>query len=223
MKTIRDAQVRVLHGKKIEKISVETGIPIKELNQLNRNKWYHGTTIESACNIQKIGVIANYNLGSELDFGTGFYLTDTYERAESYISKLPITDIDGNIMKRTEWAVIEFDFNPFEILFLGNGGYKFKIFPKHNEEFAKFSFDNRLNNVYNEKPHGYDIIWGVMSDSFPVKLLLDYKNGITTYEETISLLQKPNSMKQLFVGKQEICDKLIITSISEVKEEIDNE
>ncbi len=207
----------------VERISRETGISIKELNRVNRNKWYHGTTIEGAQNIERIGVIANYNFGSELDFGMGFYLTDSYERANSYISKLPITDVDGNIKNRTEWAVIEFEINPFEILFLENNGYKYKNFNKHDEEFAKFSFDNRLNNVYNENPHGYDIIWGVMSDSFPIKLLLDYKNGIISYEDAIFQLQKPNSMKQLYIGKQEICNKLTITNISIIKEERNDE
>lgn len=207
----------------IERISHETGISIKELNRLNQNKWYHGTTIEGAKNIEKVGVIANYNYGSELDFGMGFYLTDTYERASSYISKLPITDADGKIRERTEWAVMEFEINPFEILFMGDNDYKYINFNKHNEEFAKFSFDNRLNNVYNEKPHGYDIIWGVMSDSLPIKLLLDYKNGVISYEDAISQLQKPNSMKQLYIGKQEICDRLTVTDISIKKEEMDNE
>lgn len=197
----------------IERVSIETGISIKELNRLNRNKWYHGTTIEGANNIQKVGVIANYNIGSELDFGTGFYLTDTYERAENYISKVPVTDEDGNMVNRTEWAIIEFEINPFEILFLSNEEYTYRNFSKHDEQFAKFSFDNRLNNVYNENPHGYDIIWGVMSDSLPIKLLIDYKNGIISYEEVILQLQKPNSMKQLYIGKQEICDRLVITNI----------
>lgn len=197
----------------IERVSSETGISIKKLNRLNRKKWYHGTTIEGANNIQKAGVIANYNLGSELDFGTGFYLADTYERAENYISRVPVTDEDGNMVKRTEWVIIEFEINPFEILFLNKGKYTFKNFSKHDVQFAKFSFDNRLNNIYNEKPHGYDIIWGVMSDSLPIKLLIDYKNGIISYDEVISQLQKPNSMKQLYIGNQEICDKLIITNI----------
>lgn len=198
----------------VETVSRDTGISIRELNRLNQNKWYHGTTIEGAKNIEKVGVIANYNYGSELDFGMGFYLTDTYERAENYISKLPVTDTEGNITERNEWAVIEFEINPFQILFSDPNEYKYKNFSKHNEEFAKFSFDNRLNNVYNEKPHGYDIIWGVMSDSLPVQIVLDYKNGEISYEDAIAQLQKPNSLKQLYLGKQEICDKLIITNIS---------
>lgn len=102
-----------------------------------------------------------------------------------------------------------------EELFLKENNYKFRNFSKHNDEFAKFSFNNRLYNVYNEQPHGYDIIWGVMSDSLPVNILLDYKNKIISYEDAISKLQKSNSMKQLYIGCQEICDKLTIAKIDE--------
>ena len=62
----------------IPTISKQTGISIRELNRLNRDLWYHGTTIANAENISKNGVIADYNLGSELDFGPGFYLNCTY-------------------------------------------------------------------------------------------------------------------------------------------------
>lgn len=203
----------------IEKLSRDTGISVKELNRLNNNKWYHGTTLEGSQSIQSGTVFANYNIGTELDFGAGFYLTDTYERAETYISRVPMTDEDGYTRPRTEWAVIEFELNPFELLFRQENSYTYKNFPKHNEEFAKFSFENRLNNVYNEKPHGYDIIWGVMSDSFPIQILLDYKNGTITYEDAIMQMQKPNSMKQLYIGNQAICDMLKITDIKVVKKE----
>lgn len=203
----------------IEKLSIDTGISVKELNRLNQNRWYHGTTLEGAKNIQRVGVLANYNIGSELDFGMGFYLTDTFEKAETYISRVPVMDENGTPVQRTEWAIIEFELNPFELLFMQEKSYTYKGFPKHNDEFAKFSFENRLNNVYNENPHGYDIIWGVMSDSFPVQLILDYKNGKITYQEALLQMQKPNSMKQLYIGNQEICDMMKITTISEVKKE----
>ena len=81
----------------IQTISQQTGISIRELNRLNQDLWYHGTTIESAENIAANGVIANYNIGDQLDFGPGFYLTDTYERAVSFISRSPVLTLDGNI------------------------------------------------------------------------------------------------------------------------------
>lgn len=206
-----------MSAKDIISLSRQTGISIKELNRLNRNEWYHGTTVDGAENIRNIGVIANYNLGSELDFGMGFYLTDTYERAESYISRVPVLK-EGKFVKASQWAIIKFEFNPFNVLFSNENEFKYRNFPKHDVEFAAFSFDNRINNVYNEKPHGYDIIWGVMSDNLPGQIILDYKNGKISYDKAIELLQKPNSMKQLYIGNQEICDMLTICKI-EKKEE----
>lgn len=197
----------------IGELSQSTGISVKELNRLNKSKWYHGTTYEGAKNIERAGVIAVYNLGTELDFGTGFYLTDTFERAENYISRVPVIRFDGTMLKRTEWSVVEFEFNPFSLLFETDNEYTYKCFSKADEEFAKFSFENRVFNVYNQKPHGYDIIWGVMSDSLPDKVVLDYKNGEISYADAIKALQKPNSMKQLYIGNQSICDMLTITDI----------
>ena len=119
--------------------------------------------------------------------------------------------------KRREWAVIEFELNPFKLLFdEGNEGkYKYKNFPKHDEEFAKFAFYNRVSNVFRENHHGYDIIWGVMSDNLPDQIVYDYTEGLITYDEAMVKLQKPNSMKQLYISTQEICDMLKITDVTQ--------
>ena len=201
----------------VEEVNKLTGIPIKELNRLNRDLWYHGTSLDGAENIRDEGVDAFYNVGNMLDFGAGFYLTDTRERAENYISRVPVITADGKVEKRKEWSVVEFNLNPFELLFAEGipSRYKYLNFPKHNEVFARFAFDNRLNNVDNEKPHGIDIIWGVMSDNFPDQIVYQYKDGELSYEEAIGKLQKPNSMKQLYIGNQEICDMLEVTNVFE--------
>ena len=211
---------------RIADVNAQTGIPIKELNHLNRDFWYHGTSVDGAEDIQKLGVIALYNRGNMLDFGAGFYLTDTRERADSYMSRVPVVGPGYRTMKRTEWAVMEFKFNPFMLLFgnpdetneqemtvLRGLNYTYRNFAKHNEEFAKFVFDNRLNNVNNENPHGFEIIWGVMSDNFPDQIMYDFSNGRLTYEDAIEKLQKPNSMKQLYIGSQRICDMLILSNV----------
>lgn len=206
----------------IEILSDKYSIPVKQLNRLNKDKWYHGTTKEAYDNICAQGVICSYNNGTQLDFGTGFYLTDTIESASKYMERLPDFNENGELVKRTKWCVIEFEFNPFNLLFGTQNKYKFRNFAKHDEDFAKFVFENRLNNVYNENPHGYDIIWGVMSDSVPPEVLLAYKNNELSYEDAILKLQKPHSMKQLYIGNQEICDKLIITDLIEVNEKEEN-
>lgn len=207
-------------------VNARTGVPIRELNRLNSDVWYHGTSEEGADSLQKLGVIALYNRGNMLDFGAGFYLTDTKERADSYISRVPVIRANYEPMKRKSWVVMEYRFNPYQLLFgdpetttteeliaIEKPGYAFRNFAKQNEEFARFAFDNRLNNVNNEKPHGIDIIWGVMSDNFPDQIVYDYLNGRLTYEEAIEKMQKPNSMKQLYVGNQRICDMLELTNM----------
>ena len=124
-------------------------------------------------------------------------------------------NFDGTMTRRTGWAVVEFEFNPFNLLFTEKNTYRYRCFPKHNLEFAQFTFDNRVHNVYNQNPHGYDIIWGVMSDSFPDQVILDYKNCGISYEKALELLQKPNSMRQLYIGNQKVSDLLKITDIWE--------
>lgn len=198
----------------IQTISQQTGISIKELNRLNQDLWYHGTTIESAENIAKNGVIANYNLGEQLDFGPGFYLTDTYERAVSFISRAPILTSDGNIQLRKEWAIITFEFNPFNLLFAHKTQYNFCNFPKHNDEFANFVFRNRLYNTRKEFPHLFDIIWGVMSDNKPFEIIQKYNNKTISYETAINQFKKTNSMRQLYIGNQDICNMLKIQEIT---------
>lgn len=206
----------------INEISKKYAIPVRQLNQLNHDKWYHGTTIDAYHNICEQGVISSYNIGTQLDFGTGFYLTDSKEAASRYMGRLPDINENGEIVKRTKWCVIEFELNPCNLLFESERKYTYHNFPKHDEEFAKFVFENRLYNVYNEKPHGYDIIWGVMSDSIPPEVILAYQNGEITYEEAIHKLQKPQSMKQLYIGNQEICDMLKISDLVEVDEKEEN-
>ena len=214
---------------RIEDVNAQKGIPIKELNLLNRDLWYHGTSLEDAKNIEKLGVVVDYNYGNSLDFGAGFYLTDTKQRADSYMSRVPVIGADGEPSKRNEWAVIEFQFNPYTLLFgnpnvtneseltvLNGLHYKYKNFAKHNEDFAEFVFKNRLNN---ERQHDFDIIWGVMSDSIPDKVMLDFVNGELTYDQTIGKLMKSNSMKQLYIGSQLICEMLKLSNLFQGSQE----
>lgn len=203
-------------------ISLNTGISVKQLNRLNQDKWYHGTTMESYQNICKQGVQRLYNVGTQLDFGAGFYLTDCVESASRYMQRLPDFTETGELIERSKWCVIEFEFNPFRLLFETANSYTYQNFPKHDEAFAKFVFENRLNNAYNEKPHGYDIIWGVMSDSIPPEVLFAYLNNEITYDEAIIRLQKPHSMKQLYIGNQEICNMLKVSNVIQFGKEEEN-
>lgn len=210
---LREREADVVTNEKLNELSVKTGIAVKQLNRLNQDMWYHGTTMDAYDSICEQGVLSSYNIGTQLDFGAGFYLTDSIEAASRYMKRLPELDASGVLTERTEWCVIEFEFNPFHLLFETENQYKYCNFPKHDENFAKFVFENRLNNVYNERPHGYDLIWGVMSDSIPPEIIMAYLNQEITYENAIHFLQKPQSMKQLFIGNQDICNMLKISRL----------
>lgn len=172
----------------------------KVKNILSSTHWFHATTKSSFENILAQGVVADYNRYSELDFGYGFYLTTTEKLAESYISKL------------LSWAdstddppvIMEFEMNPLE-WFL-NAEYSTAVFPAFDDSFAEFVFNNRMNSSTGKQFHDYDAIYGVMSDSVPTKLLLQFRGGEISYEAVIDGLKKSNSMKQISLHSQHLCD-----------------
>ncbi|MDP4093114.1 MAG: DUF3990 domain-containing protein [Bacillota bacterium] len=183
----------------------------KILKHVKKEKWYHGTTLEGFKSILSKGVIVDYNKGTELDFGFGFYLTPEFEQAERYIKKILEFDIKMNKelpMKDDEDSkipvVIEFDFKPLAII--AEEKYKFKSLNQYDDEFAEFVFFNRIENAYGENQHEYDMIFGVMSDSTPIILIQQYRDNIISKEEVIHQLKKTTSFKQLSLHRQELCD-----------------
>lgn len=172
----------------------------KVKNVLSSTRWFHATTKSNFENILEQGVIADHNRYSELDFGYGFYLTTTEKLAESYITKLlswANSDDDPPV-------IMEFEMNPLE-WFLGDE-YCTAVFPAFDDCFADFVFNNRMNSSTGKQFHGYDAIYGVMSDSVPTQLLLRYRVGEISREEVIEGLKKGNSMKQISLHSQQLCD-----------------
>lgn len=190
----------------------------KDLNILTLDKWYHGTTMQHCKNILRKGVLANNNIGLELDFGYGFYLTHQRKQAEKYIKDR----VEGTQMSQFKLksisvdntpVVIEFDFKPIEWY---NKEVRFGFLPKYDNRFAEFVFNNRYHNVDGESHHDFDLIYGVMSDSIPTILIQKYRSGEMDKEEVIKDLQKGTSAKQLSIHNQDICDTLKISKIFDV-------
>lgn len=190
---------------------------------LKGNKWYHGTTLFAWKELCSLGVKHDYNLGTELDFGYGFYLTNEQKQAESYITRylqyttesdlaMPVINLAmplKNIQDKKIPIVIEFDFCPLE--WYNSNSYKFGFFNKYDDDFAEFVFQNRLNASAGVQQHDFDIIFGVMSDSTPTALMEKYQNQEISKEDVISSLKKQTSVKQLSLHKQEICDTITLT------------
>lgn len=168
---------------------------------MEQDVWYHGTTLSGWKNLCTQKVKANYNCGTELDFGTGFYLTPKYKQAEGYIKRI-LPYLDGENANDHTPIVIEFELNLSKL----EPKYTHEKFLNYDERFAEFVLENRKNP--DELIHNYDFVIGVMSDSNPAALLADYRAKLLTREELILKLQKGTSMEQLSLHNQEICDIL---------------
>lgn len=186
----------------------------KIINYLKNDKWYHGTTLHGWKQMCKLKVQANFNIGHELDFGYGFYLTPAFDQADSYIINLlkykTSLPFDINEDKKIP-LVIEFTFCPYDWYEMGI--YKFKILNAYDDEFAEFVFHNRINNIDGEQQHDFDVIFGVMSDSVPTVLIERYKEQEITKEEVIENLKKSTRNKQISLHNQELCDRIIPTKV----------
>lgn len=178
----------------------------KTLNKLKNDKWYHTTGLNEWKSIHNLGVQADYNkLNSiDLDFGYGFYMSDTQERAEIYGNKL----VDAHLRLPNDIVILEFNFTPY--IYFSGQDYTSKIFESYDDEFADFVFENRTKNDDGAAQHEYDIIYGVMSDSLPTKLISEYQIGRVTKDDVLVSLKKATSMKQLSLHNQCICDILCL-------------
>lgn len=194
-------------------------------NPMNQKKWYHATTKDAYVAINKYGVQADFNLGNELDFGHGFYLTSSLEEATKFImqlkketEKMELEDIPS---KEYTPIVIEFEL-PVNLSQVWNEEYQLKVFSEEDPEFYDFVFYNRLYNKYGENHHKFDMVYGDMANSNPLKLMIAYRVGDLTEEEVKLQFRKYDNFKQLSIHKQAICDKLKITKVymAETKKEL---
>lgn len=172
-------------------------------NYLSNNIWYHATTLDGWKNICKIGIKADYNkdTSSSLDFGYGFYLTDKQKKAEDFIIRLKSA---GVLLESDILVIIAFE---FDVLSWFEGEeYNTHVLNEYNDEFASFVFENRIQNENGENQHKYDAIFGVMSDSQPIQIVMDYRLGILTKNDALECLKKATSMKQISLHNQKLCD-----------------
>lgn len=171
---------------------------------LSQNMWYHGTVFSNWDNFCQNGILVdiNKNTSDSLDFGYGFYLAPTKERAEHYIMSMME---NTNFYKDGDFPMIlGFEFTPLE--WFEGEEYNTKILGKYDDEFAIFVFENRTENIDGSKQHNYDVIYGVMSDSVPTIAIMEYKMGVKTKEEVLDCLKKTTSMKQISLHNQNLCD-----------------
>lgn len=175
---------------------------------LQQQSWYHGTTLAQCKNIILKGIKYNYNEGTELDFGYGFYMAPKFEQAEKYIMQM-LPYIPGDVEDKVP-VVIEFEFSCTPYVEIKTN----TKFLKYDEEFARFVLMNRMNP--DSMNHNHEFIIGVMSDSNPVADIMKLRNHEISLEEVIQNFMRWTSMEQLSLHTQDLCDKLIMKKVTYV-------
>lgn len=189
----------------------------KTLTNLKKTKWYHGTTKVGYNSIMTQGVKYDVSLGSELDFGPGFYLAPDQDMAEEFIKRqVEFKKSDGLEEflppEAFEPVVMEFEFTPLPYWEAGN----LKVLDINNLEFATFIADNRIRAMEGLL-HEYPLIYGIMSDNNPAELVSKFRDGELVKEDVIQgILDKTIRTRQLSIHTQDICDILKLTKAHEV-------
>ena len=110
-----------------------------------------------------------------LDFGKGFYTTDSLDQAKRFAE---------NIIKRRGGKSIlntyEFDYKE------AKAKLNICIFEKADEAWLDFIFSNRMSR-YNEN-NVYDIIWGPVANDKVYRTLIFYEEGDLNKEQTLAAL-----------------------------------
>jgi len=142
-------------------------------------KLYHGSNVI----VQSPKIIVS---DRKLDFGTGFYLTTSYEQAERWAK---LTTARRKTGKETI-SVFELEESAFENL-------KVLVFEKANIEWLKYTANNRRNeNAADE----YDIVAGPVANDRTAPVIAAYFAGIYDEEETIKRLL-PQKLKDQYALK----------------------
>lgn len=127
-----------------------------------------------------------------LDFGTGFYVTDLREQAIFWANR-PVNN------NRPHWL------NTYKLDLEGilNSGYRYLSFDSYDFEWLEFVVANRRGE---ERWQAYDLIEGGIANDRVFNTIELYAAGLTPREEALEKLryEKPNN--QLCLLRQELID-----------------
>lgn len=130
-----------------------------------------------------------------LDFGTGFYVTDLREQAVFWANR-PVNN------NRPHWLnIYELDIDGIR-----NSGYRYLRFDSYDFEWLEFVVANRRGE---ERWQAYDIIEGGIANDRVFNTIELYVAGLTPREEALEKLryEKPNN--QLCLIRQDLIDRYL--------------
>ena len=142
-------------------------------------KLYHGSNIA----VKEPQVIVS---DRKLDFGSGFYLTTSYEQAKRWAQLTAMRRKKG----KETITVFEFEKTSFEAL-------KILIFEKADQSWLRYASSNRNNEHASDD---YDIVVGPVANDKTAPVLAAYFAGIYDENEAIKRLL-PQKLKDQYAFK----------------------
>lgn len=127
--------------------------------------------------------------GNDLDFGRGFYLTNSREEANKMASQKGVNAI-----------INVYEFNYFKTK---NVGYRFNEFETYNLEWLNFVVDCRKGR---DVSADYDIVIAGGVSNEIADIVKNYEKGSISAEETIEQLRYNDVRFQICILNQEIID-----------------
>ena len=161
---------------------------------------FHGSNVDVPKPLVKIG-------RGKVDFGQGFYLTKLREQAESWAKV--IAERKGRNVNPI-LSSYSFDYESVK-----SAGYKIKVFETYNLEWLNYVVDCRKGG---EMQHQYDMVEGGVANDNVIDTVEDYENGIITAEQALGQLKYKKVNHQVCILNQEIIDKYLSFTSSEIVE-----
>jgi len=174
---------------------------------------YHGTTHDFAAIDVRRGKPFK-------DFGQGFYLAETYERARNIaIRNRRIEENRLRVMgdeKELPVFVYIYEFNLLDM-----NGLNVKRFDTADREWLRFIIANRMNRT---RQHDYDIVIGPTANDdtrASIRTVMNAANGAVLSDTALSLLiemLEPNNLpEQYYFGTSKAAAMLKLTERHELK------
>ena len=159
---------------------------------------FHGSYMPIQAPLVKVG-------RKKVDFGQGFYLTKLRQQDVSWART--IAERKGRNAKPTI-SIFMFDFEAIK-----SGEYRIKVFESYNIDWLEYVVDCRRGG---EKQLQYDIVEGGVANDNVFDTVEDYENGIITAEQALGQLRYKEVNHQICILNQEIIDKYLKHTSSEI-------
>lgn len=152
---------------------------------------YHGSYMEVSQPLAKAG-------RRNLDFGSGFYLTQIKDQAEKWA--MAIASRKGRNVKPVV-STFHFDVDKAK-----EDGVRFKVFAAYDMEWLNYVVSCRQGKNFSSD---FDVVEGGVANDNVIDTVEDYEKGVITAEQALGQLQYKKVNHQLCILNQSVIDNYL--------------